>query len=74
MLNEQYVNDTLRDHTEAIKSHGMEINQLKMNDAVKNIQIDNLVKSVHQLTSAIWWFIAAVGTGVIGMILNNLDK
>lgn len=74
MLNEEVVNGTLREHSDRLKTHEEEIGNLKLKDAVKDIQIASLCKSMGQLTTAIYWFAGTIIAGFVGMMYTIAQK
>lgn len=74
MLNEELINGTLKDHECKLRTHDDEIGTLKMKDAVKDVQIANLCKSIGQLTSAMYWFVGTIIAGFIGMMYTIAQK
>lgn len=74
MLNEELINITLKDHGVKLQTHDEEIGILKMRDAVKDVQITGLCKSIGQLTSALYWFVGTIVAGFIGMMYTIAQK
>lgn len=74
MLDEKYVEDTLRDHGETLKEHAADINHLKMNDAVREVYFNSLSKSVDKLTSVIMWFGGTIIAGFVATIYTYITR
>ena len=77
-MNNEVAEHMLKDHDKRINNHDERLHRLEQNDAKRDIQIDNLCKSIEGLVNTLKWGFGFVCSGVIGFffyaIQNHLFK
>lgn len=77
-MNEELLEHKVKIHDDRINNHADRIDRLEQNDVKKDVQIENLCKSIEGLTSTLKWgfrFLASVLVGFfIYAIQNNIFK
>ncbi|CEP50485.1 hemolysin XhlA family protein [Paraclostridium sordellii] len=77
-MNNEVAEHMLKDHDKRINNHDERLDRLEQNDVKRDIQIDNLCKSIEGLISTLKWGFGFICSGVIGFffyaIQNHLFK
>ena len=77
-MNNEVAEHMLKDHDKRINNHDERLDRLEQNDVKRDIQIDNLCKSIEGLINTLKWGLGFICSGVIGFffyaIQNHLFK
>ena len=77
-MNNEVAEHMIKDHDKRINNHDERLDKLEQNDAKRDIQIDNLCKSIEGLVNTLKWGFGFVCSGVIGFffyaVQNHLFK
>ncbi|HAT4219475.1 hemolysin XhlA family protein [Clostridium perfringens] len=60
-MHEELVEDKLKTHDKRLNDHAKRIDQLEQNDAKKEVQINNLIKSIDTLVMVLKGLITVIG-------------
>lgn len=75
-MNDELAAHQIETHEKRINNHSERIDKLEQNQAEFKVQIQNLVKSIENLTSTLKWGLGFVLSGFVGfffyVIQNNL--
>ncbi|MFR4164218.1 MAG: hemolysin XhlA family protein [Paraclostridium sordellii] len=77
-MHEEVKDHMLKDHDKRINNHDERLEKLEQNDAKRDIQIDNLCKSIEGLVNTMKWALGFIFSGGVGFffyaIQNHLFK
>lgn len=77
-MNEELIRHQIEMHEKRLNDHSPRIDKLEQSDAKRDIQLDNLCKSIEGLTTSIKWALGLFAGSFVGFffyaIQNHLFK
>ncbi|MFR3566417.1 MAG: hemolysin XhlA family protein [Paraclostridium sordellii] len=77
-MNDEVKNHVIETHEKRINNHSERLDKLEQSDAKRDIQIDNLCKSIEGLINTLKWGLGFIFSGFVGLffyaIQNHLFK
>lgn len=72
-MNEELIEDKLKTYNIRLNNHGDRLDKLEQNDAKKEVQIANLIKSIDTLITILKCFITMFGSCIIGFFFYAIQ-
>lgn len=68
-MNEELLQHLLKQFEEKLNNHGARLDMIECKQAETNVRIDNLCKSLDDLTSTIKWLMALIIVTLVGFFI-----
>lgn len=73
-MNEELLQHLLKQFEKKLNNHSARLDIIECKQAETNVRIDNLCKSIDDLTSTIKWLMAVILTTLIGFFIFVLEN
>lgn len=73
-MNEELLQHLLKQIEEKLSNYGARIDIIESKQAETNVRIDNLCKSIDDLTSTIKWLMGLIITSLVGFFIFIIEK
>lgn len=73
-MHEEVIEDKLLTHDKRLNNHAERLDKLEQNDAKKEVQISNLIKSIDTLVTVLKCFITMFGGAILGFFFYAIQN
>jgi len=73
-MNQELITEKLIEHDKRLDKHDNKLDALERNDAINEIKISELCKSLDSLTNIMKWFIGICVTTLLGFFIYTIEQ